>query len=279
MRKLSFTTEVYASFETMWDLLLRKVEEPQAFLPDVIRARVLQQYPDGVLREVRTDGMLVKEKVVLDRAHGEVHFFMVEHPLFSGRVVHRISATSTHNPAAPLLLTIEMHWNPKDYHGEQVIEAEYPAQIERDVLLLKKEAEVIDGDVRQRFSRYSFGKTLAVPYHQAVRRVRDELQKEGFGVITEIDVRQKFRVKLEKDFRNYLIIGACSPALAYQALGVELDVGTLLPCNVVIYEVEEGKSEVVAMDPVAALAVVGNPRLGDIAANVKGKLERVLAAL
>lgn len=126
---------------------------------------------------------------------------------------------------------------------------------------------------------YAFGRTVDLPYAEAERRVRAELQKEGFGVLTEIDVRQKFQEKLGKEFRNYVILGACNPAMAYEAFGKELNIGTLLPCNVTVYDGDDGRTVVMVMDPVAALAMVGNPEMAEMAKIVKEKMERVLAAL
>ncbi len=126
---------------------------------------------------------------------------------------------------------------------------------------------------------YAFGRTVALSYGEAQRKVRDELQKEGFGVLTEIDVKEKFREKLGRDFRDYIILGACNPALAWEALGREVNIGTLLPCNVVVYTAEGGETVVRAMDPVAALGMIGNPEMMPLARTVREKLERVLAAL
>jgi uncharacterized protein (DUF302 family) len=126
---------------------------------------------------------------------------------------------------------------------------------------------------------YAFGRTVDVPYAEAERRVRAELQKEGFGVLTEIDVRQKFQEKLGKEFRNYVILGACNPAMAYEAFGKELNIGTLLPCNVTVYDGDDGRTVIMVMDPVAALSMVGNPEMAEMAKIVKEKMERVLAAL
>ena len=126
---------------------------------------------------------------------------------------------------------------------------------------------------------YAFGKTVEMPYAEAEKRVREELAKEGFGVLTEIDVRKKFAEKLQKEFRDYIILGACNPPLAYEALGMEADLGTLLPCNVVVYTRDDGKTAVMVMDPVAALSVIGNPEMVELAKKVAEKMVRVLAAL
>jgi uncharacterized protein (DUF302 family) len=112
-----------------------------------------------------------------------------------------------------------------------------------------------------------------------VKKVQEELLKEGFGVISQIDITQKFREKLHKEFRNYLILGACNPGLSYQAFGVELNIGTLLPCNVAVYSVSDTRTVVMVMDPVATLALVGNPQLSELAETVKQCMKRVLESL
>jgi uncharacterized protein (DUF302 family) len=128
-------------------------------------------------------------------------------------------------------------------------------------------------------TRYSFGKTVEMSFPETETRVREELLKEGFGVLTEIDVRKKFAEKLQREFRDYIILGACNPLLAYEALGREVNLGTLLPCNVVIYTRDDGKTAVMVMDPVAALSMIGNPEITEIAKQVAEKMQRVLAAL
>lgn len=126
---------------------------------------------------------------------------------------------------------------------------------------------------------YAFGKTVDLPYAEAEQKVREELAKKGFGVLTEIDVRKKFAEKLQKEFREYIILGACNPSLAYEALNREVNLGTLLPCNVVIYTRDDGKTVVMVMDPVAALSMIGNQEMVEFAKKVAEKMERVLAAL
>lgn len=123
---------------------------------------------------------------------------------------------------------------------------------------------------------YAFGKTVALSYAEAEQKVREELQKEGFGVLTEIDVKHKFKEKLGKEFRNYIILGACNPAMAYEAFGKELNIGTLLPCNVCVYTGDDGRTVVIVMDPVAALGMIGNRELTEMAKTVRGKMEKVL---
>lgn len=126
---------------------------------------------------------------------------------------------------------------------------------------------------------YAFGKTVDMPYAETERKVREELAKEGFGILTEIDVRKKFAEKLQKKFRDYIILGACNPPLAYEALGREINLGTLLPCNVVVYTRDDGKTAIMVMDPVAALSMIGNQEMDELAKKVAEKLERVLAAI
>ena len=124
---------------------------------------------------------------------------------------------------------------------------------------------------------YGFGVTVALPYEQAVERTRAELAKEGFGVLTEIDVAATLKKKLDVDFPPYVILGACNPPLAHRALTAEREIGLLLPCNVVVYEGDEpGTSVVSAMDPAAALALTGNPAVAPLAADVAARLRRVL---
>jgi uncharacterized protein (DUF302 family) len=126
-------------------------------------------------------------------------------------------------------------------------------------------------------TQYGLSTTVALPYERAVDRTREELAKEGFGVLSEIDIRATLKKKLDVDFRPYVILGACNPPLAHQALTAEVDIGLLLPCNVVVYAGEqEGTSVVAAMDPEAALALTGNPQVGPLAVEVKQRLRRVL---
>ncbi len=125
---------------------------------------------------------------------------------------------------------------------------------------------------------YGFGRKLSIPYEQAVEAVKVALKGEGFGVLTEIDVRKTMKEKLGADFRPYVILGACNPPLAHQALSADLDIGLLLPCNVVVYQEGEG-SVVKVMDPEAALGVVPVEGLAPVAAQAKTKLERALARL
>lgn len=126
-------------------------------------------------------------------------------------------------------------------------------------------------------THYGLGTTIALPYEQAVPAVRDALAVEGFGVLTEIDVAATLKQKLGVEFRPYVILGACNPPLAYQALTAERDIGLLLPCNVIVYSADEpGKSVVAALDPVEVLQLAGNEAVRPLAHQVRQKMERVL---
>ena len=123
---------------------------------------------------------------------------------------------------------------------------------------------------------YYFSKTIEARFEDAVSRTRAALQQEGFGVITEIDVQKTLKSKIDVDFRPYLILGACNPAMAYGALQVEDKVGTMLPCNVVVQLDSEGRVEIAAIDPVASMRAIENPALIEKAAAVAGKLKSAL---
>jgi len=133
--------------------------------------------------------------------------------------------------------------------------------------------------VRQ--TKYGFSKTVDLPYEAAVERTRAALKDEGFGVLTEIDIKEKLKEKIDVDFRRYLILGACNPPLAYQTLTEELEIGLLLPCNVIVYESDDiSKSVVAVVDAKAMLSVVGdNPKLGLVAVDVGERLQRVLSSI
>ena len=126
---------------------------------------------------------------------------------------------------------------------------------------------------------YYFAKTLNMGFADAVRRATEALSEEGFGIITEIDVKQTMKKKLNAEFRDYRILGACNPALAYEALQIENKVGTMLPCNVVVQDLGEGRTEVAAIDPVASMQAIDNPRLKAAAEQVRAKLKKVVANL
>jgi uncharacterized protein (DUF302 family) len=126
---------------------------------------------------------------------------------------------------------------------------------------------------------YYFTKTTSLAYDQALTRVQDELKKEGFGIITEIDVKETFKKKLNVDFRKYKILGACNPAFAYQALQVETRIGAMLPCNVIVQETPDGQTEVSAVNPLETMKAVHNAQLEPIAQQVAAKLQRIVDGL
>jgi uncharacterized protein (DUF302 family) len=126
---------------------------------------------------------------------------------------------------------------------------------------------------------YYFSKIIKVSFEDAVVKVTEELKKEGFGVLTEIDVQATLKKKLDVDFKKYKILGACNPIFAHEALQVEDKIGTMLPCNVIVQELSEGKIEVAAIDPIASMQAVENERLQGVAKQVKGKLKRVIQEL
>ena len=126
---------------------------------------------------------------------------------------------------------------------------------------------------------YYFSKTLEISFDEAVTRVTEELKKEGFGILTDIDVKATLKKKLNVDFKNYRILGACNPPFAYQALQAEDKIGTMLPCNVTVQENAEGNIEVAAIDPIASMQAIHNPKLRDIAEQVQAKLKTVVGNL
>ena len=128
-------------------------------------------------------------------------------------------------------------------------------------------------------SNYGFGKTVEYGFDTAIGRVTEELAKEGFGILTVIDVQATLKAKLDKDMRPYRILGACNPVLANQAISAVPDIGLLLPCNVLVREDEDGLVHVSFMDPGAVLGMVDDARVVPLAGQVKQKLETVLAAL
>ncbi|HVX38739.1 MAG TPA: DUF302 domain-containing protein, partial [Gemmatimonadaceae bacterium] len=129
-------------------------------------------------------------------------------------------------------------------------------------------------------TRYGIGVTVGLGYDRAVELTKAELANEGFGVLSEIDVAATLRKKLDVGFRPYVILGACNPPLAHRALSAELEIGLLLPCNVVVYADDvPGRSIVAAMDPVEALQLTGNESIRPIAEDVKKRLTRVLSAV
>jgi uncharacterized protein (DUF302 family) len=125
---------------------------------------------------------------------------------------------------------------------------------------------------------YGFGRSFALPFADAVLRAREALKAEGFGVLCEIDLGEKLKEKLGVEFPKYLILGACNPPMAHQALQQEINLGLLLPCNVVVYE-KDGRTIVAAIDADRMMSVVGNPGLSNVAAQVNAKLRKVIESL
>jgi len=123
---------------------------------------------------------------------------------------------------------------------------------------------------------YYFSKTLKVSFEEAVAKVTEALKKDGFGVLTEIDVKETLKKKLNVDFRKYKILGACNPPFAYRALQAEDKIGLMLPCNLIVQELAGGKVEVAAIDPVASMAAIDNPKLREVGQEVRAKLKAVI---
>ncbi len=122
---------------------------------------------------------------------------------------------------------------------------------------------------------YGYKKEVNLSYEDAIEKAREELQKEGFGVLTEIDVKATLKKKLDVDFDKYIILGACNPSMAYKALQAEQDIGLMLPCNVIVYE-KEGKVSVAAIKPTVAMEMIDNEKLAEIATQVEEKMKKVI---
>ena len=126
---------------------------------------------------------------------------------------------------------------------------------------------------------YYFNTVLECSFDDAIERVTDELKREGFGILSQIDVQAALKKKLNVDFKKYKILGACNPPYAYQALQVEEKIGTMLPCNVIVLEKEDGRIEVAAIDPIASMQAIANPQLQDTADQVQAKLKKIIESL
>jgi uncharacterized protein (DUF302 family) len=122
---------------------------------------------------------------------------------------------------------------------------------------------------------YGYGRSVDMPFEQAIGRITETLKEEGFGVLCRIDIHEKLKEKLGVDFRNYVILGACNPPIAYQSLQMEPNLGLLLPCNIVVYE-KDGRTVVAAIDAKKMLSIVGNPALEAAAGQVNEKLQRAV---
>lgn len=123
---------------------------------------------------------------------------------------------------------------------------------------------------------YHFSKVMDVPFDQAIIETTDALKQEGFGVLTEIDIKKTLKKKLDVDFKKYRILGACSPSHAYEALQAEGHIGLMLPCNVIVQEHENGEVEVSAVDPIASMQAIENEDLGGVAKEVRDLLKKVI---
>lgn len=127
--------------------------------------------------------------------------------------------------------------------------------------------------------KYYFNKTLHQDFEKVIDRVTEALKKEGFGILTEIDIKATLKKKLDVDFKKYKILGACNPPHAFRALQAEDKIGTMLPCNVIVQEIEDGLVEVAAVNPMASMQAVDNTQLGEIAQEITTKLEKVIESL
>jgi len=125
---------------------------------------------------------------------------------------------------------------------------------------------------------YGFTKELAMPFEKAVEAVSEALKKEGFGILTKIDIKEKFKEKLGIDFKKYVILGACNPSNAHKAILAEENIGLMLPCNVIVYE-REGKAIVSVIKPTAAMSAIGNERLQQLAVSVEAQLKKAFDSL
>lgn len=128
-------------------------------------------------------------------------------------------------------------------------------------------------------TRYGLRRVVDLSYDEALERVRETLKAEGFGVLSEIDIREKLKEKLGIDYKRYIILGACNPPLAHRALEAEEDIGLLLPCNVIVYDAGGNRSVVAALDPSGMVEMTGNQALGEIATEAKSRLERAINAV
>ena len=127
--------------------------------------------------------------------------------------------------------------------------------------------------------KYYFDKILNKSFEETLSSVIEELKREGFGILTEIDVEKTFKEKMDVDFRKYKILGACNPPFAHKALQAESRIGLMLPCNVIVQDVGGGKTEVAAVDPVASMQAVNNPELSEVTDKIQSKLKNIIDAL
>jgi uncharacterized protein (DUF302 family) len=128
-------------------------------------------------------------------------------------------------------------------------------------------------------TNYGFSKVINLGYDKAIEKVTEELKKEGFGILTEIDVKETLKKKLDVDFKPYKILGACNPPFAYKSLQAEEQIGLMLPCNVIVYVNDDNKTIVAAIDPMASMQAVKNDKLGEVAETIQRKLKNVIDSL
>lgn len=128
-------------------------------------------------------------------------------------------------------------------------------------------------------TKYGFGKKLSITYEEALDKLPGALEAEGFGILTEIDAKAVLKKKLDVDFRKYKILGACNPPFAYQALQAETEIGLLLPCNIIVYESDDGKAVVMAMDPIAIMGLIEKEGVRELGNEVKDKLITIINSL
>lgn len=128
-------------------------------------------------------------------------------------------------------------------------------------------------------TNYGFSKVVNLGYNEAIEKVTEELKKEGFGVLTEIDVKETLKKKLDVDFKPYKILGACNPPFAYKSLQAEEQIGLMLPCNVIVYVNDKNETVVAAIDPIASMQAVQNDKLGEVAETIQDKLKKVISSI
>ena len=128
-------------------------------------------------------------------------------------------------------------------------------------------------------TNYGFSKVVNLGYEEAIEKVTEELKKEGFGVLTEIDVKETLKKKLDVEFKPYKILGACNPPFAYKSLQAEEQIGLMLPCNVIVYVNDSSETVVAAINPIASIQAVKNDKLGEVAEAIQSKLKKVISSL
>lgn len=128
-------------------------------------------------------------------------------------------------------------------------------------------------------TNYGFSKVVNLGYEEAIEKVTEELKEEGFGILTEIDVKETLKKKLDVDFNPYKILGACNPPFAYKSLQIEEQIGLMLPCNVIVYVNDNGKTVVAAINPIASMQAVKNDKLGEVAETIQVKLKKIIERL